>query len=131
MDIDKLSESPKSIIYKSIPIIEKSYEKADPIILSEPISDMKFTKNIILVYQYPSDYKLFVPSYISADYQTHYAIYKLEENKLTLCFERLQIIFEGLVSYYIIRDIRNKLYELGLNKNDISNVLNNKYFFKG
>ncbi len=130
MDINKLSESPKSYVFNTLPIIHKSYEKEDPIILSEPISDMKFTKNIILVYQYPSDDKLFVPSYISSDYQTHYGIYKLEENKLTLCYEKLQIIFDGLVSYYIDKDICNKLYELGLNKNNISNVLNNKYFLK-
>ncbi len=131
MNINKLSESPKSYIFNTIPIIEKTYEKADPIILINPLDDMHFTKKIILVYQYPPDDKLFVTSYISADYQTHYAIYKLEENKLNLCFERLQIIFDGLVSYYINRDIYNKLYELGLNKTDINTIMNNKYFFKG
>lgn len=130
MNIDKLSESPKSCIFNTIHIIEKTYEKADPIILQELHSDMKLTKNIILVYQHPPDDKLFVTSYISADYQTHYAIYKLEENKLNLCFERLQIIFDGLVSYYINRDIYNKLYELGLNKTDINNIMNNKYFLR-
>ena len=126
----KLSESPKSCVYKTIPIIEKTYEKAVPIILTNPLDDMKFTKKFILVYQYPPNDTLFVPSYISADYQTHYGIYKLEDNKLTLCFERLQVVFEGLVYYYIDRDIHSKLYELGLNKTDINNIMNNKYFLK-
>ena len=36
----------------------------------------------------------------------------------------------GLVYYYIDRDIHSKLYELGLNKTDINNIMNNKYFLK-
>jgi hypothetical protein len=130
MDNIKLGTSPKSHNFDMIPLIEETYEKADPVILTDALNDMIFTKNIILVYQYPPSGKLFVPSYISADYQTHYAIYKLIDNKLTLCFQRQQIVFEGLVSYYINRDICNKLYDLGLNKTDIQKIMNNKYFLK-
>jgi len=130
MDNNNLGISPKSCIFEKILIIEKIYEKSDPIILTNILNDMIFIKNVILVYQYPPSEKLFVPSYISADYQTHYAIYKLVDNKLTLCFQKLQVIFEGLVSYYIDRDIRNKLFELGLNKTDINKIMNNKYFLK-
>ena len=64
----KLSSSPASIEF--IPpyhLDEKVYEKAEPIILTEPKPDMKFIDNTIIVYQYPPDDKLFVPTYISAE----------------------------------------------------------------
>lgn len=130
MDDNNLGISPKSHTFDMIPMIEKTYEKADPVILTNALNDMIFTKNIILVFQYPPSGKLFVPSYVSADYQTHYAIYKLIDNKLTLCFQKQQIIFDGLVSYYIQRYIYNKLHDLELNKTDIQKIMNNKYFLK-
>ncbi len=130
MDNNNLGISPKSHTFDMIPLIEETYQKADPVILTNALNDMIFTKNIILVFQYPPSGKLFVPSYVSADYQTHYAIYKLIDNKLTLCFQKQQIIFDGLVSYYIQRDIYNKLHDLELNKTDIQKIMNNKYFLK-
>jgi len=105
----------------------KIYESVNPVIISTPIDGMVFTKNIIMVYQYPPQNKLFVSSYISGDYQTHYAIYKLEDNSLKLLFERLQIVFDGFVYYYLDRDITNFLYSLGLNNNDIHTIKNKKY----
>ena len=119
--------SPKSQVFVQPPTIEYEHEKADPLILSEPIDGMEFTKNIIMVYQYPPQDKLFVPSYISGDYQTHYGIYKLENEKLKLLFQRLQIVFDGLVFYYLDRDITNFLYSLGLNKNKILTIKNKKF----
>lgn len=119
--------SPKSQIFTPIPIIETNYEKSDPIILSLPLYDMEFTKNIIMIYQYPPPNKLFVPSYISSDYQTHYGIYKLENGELKLLFQKLQIVFDGLVSYYLDRDITYFLHNLGLNKNEINKIKNTKY----
>jgi hypothetical protein len=119
--------SPKSQIFTPIHIIEPKYEKADPIILSTPLNDMQFTKDIIMIYQYPPQDKLFVPSYISSDYQTHYGIYKIENGELKLLFQKLQIVFDGLVYYYLERDITNFLHNLGLNKNEIENIKNTKY----
>jgi len=119
--------SPKTQIFIEIPIIEKKYKKVDPVILSTPLNDMQFTKNIIMIYQYPPQDKLFVPTYISSDYQTHYGIYKLENGELKLLFQKLQIVFDGLVYYYLERDITNFLHNLGLNKNDIENIKNTKY----
>lgn len=126
-----LSESPSSHVFTQPNHIDtysdNVYEKADPIILTKPLDGMDFTKNIIMVYQYPPDNKLFVPTYISSGYQTHYAIYKLENDKLELLFTRLHIVYEGMVYYYIIRDITNYLYDLGLNKNDVETIKNKKY----
>ena len=119
--------SPKSQVFVQSPTIEYEYEKADPLILLEPIDGMEFTKNIIMVYQYPPQDKLFVPSYISGDYQTHYGIYKLENEKLKLLFQRLQIVFDGLVFYYLDKDITNFLHSLGLNKNEIQKIKDIKY----
>jgi hypothetical protein len=119
--------SPNTHIFIEIPIIEKKYKKVDPVILSTPLNDMQFTKNIIMIYQYPPQDKLFVPTYISSDYQTHYGIYKLENGELKLLFQKLQIVFDGLVYYYLERDITNFLYNLGLNKNEIENIKNTKY----
>ena len=123
----KYEPSPKSQEFDGIPIVEKVYEKVDPIILTEPHEGMDFTKNIIMVYQYPPDDKLFVPTYISGDYQTHYGIYRLEDNKMKLLFEKLHIVFDGLVFYYIDRDITNYLYNLGLNKHDIKMIKDKKF----
>ena len=119
--------SPKSQVFVQSPTIEYEHEKADPLILLEPIDGMEFTKNIIMVYQYPPQDKLFVPSYISGDYQTHYGIYRLEDNKMKLLFEKLHIVFDGLVFYYIDRDITNYLYNLGLNKHDIKMIKDKKF----
>lgn len=125
-----LSESPKSYDFIQSPHIDFNdyqLEKSDPVIITKPSDKMEFTKNIILIYQYPKDNTLFVPSYISSGYQTHYALYKLEGKKLKLLFTRLHIIYDGLVYYYIDRDITNYLYSLGLNKNDIETIKNKKY----
>jgi hypothetical protein len=122
-----LSSSPNSYEFPTPPIVDNLFEKAQPLILTYPFNDMEFTNNIIMVYQYPPENKLFVPTYISADYQTHYAIYKYENGELNLLFEKLQIVFEGLVYYYLDREITNFLYELGLNKDDIQRVKNKKY----
>ena len=119
--------SPKSQEFVNPPIVEYMHEKVEPLILSTPIEGMEITKNIIMVYQYPPKDKLFVPTYISGDYQTHYGIYKLENGELKLLFQRLQIIFEGLVSYYIDRDLTNFLFSLGLNKNEIQSVKDKRY----
>jgi len=119
--------SPKSQEFVYPHTIEYEYEKADPLFLSEPLDEMEFTKNIIMVYQYPPKDKLFVPSYISGDYQTHYGIYKLENKKLKLLFQRLQIVFDGLVYYYLDKDITNFLHSLGLNKNEIQTIKDKKY----
>ena len=78
-------------------------------------------------YQYPPQDKLFVPSYISSDYQTHYGIYKIENGELQLLFQKLQIVFDGLVFYYLERDITNFLHKLGLNKTEIDKIKNTKY----
>lgn len=129
-----LSESPQSQSFIQPPYIDSNsdniQDKADPIILTNPTEDMVFTKNIILVYQYPPDNKLFVPTYISAGYQTHYAIYKLENNEMKLLFTRLHIVYEGMVYYYIMRDLTNYLYDLGLNKYDVDTIKNKKYQLK-
>ena len=126
-----LSESPQSQSFIQPPHIdvysENNYEKAEPVILTKPTEDMNFTKNIILVYQYPPDNKLFVPTYISSGYQTHYAIYKLEQDEMKLLFTRLHIVYEGIVYYYIMRDLTNYLYDLGLNKYDVDTIKNKKY----
>lgn len=119
--------SPQSQEFIHPEIIEQEYEKAEPIILTIPIDGMEFIKNIIIVYQYPPKNKLFVPSYISQDYQTHYGIYRIENGELKLLFERLQIVFDGLVFYYLDRDITNFLYNLGLNKNEIQTIKAKKY----
>ncbi len=121
--------SPKSQVFIRPPIIEYEYvhEKAEPLILSEPLDGMEFTKNIIMVYQYPPKDKLFVPSYISGDYQTHYGIYELKNGELKLLFQRLQIVFDGLVYYYLDKNITNFLYSLGLNKNEILKIKDKKY----
>jgi hypothetical protein len=119
--------SPRTHEFIQPPIIEQKYEEAEPIIISSPIDGMIFTKNIIMIYQYPPQNKLFVPSYISGDYQTHYGIYKLENGKLELLFERLQIVFDGVVYYYLDKEITNFLYNLGLNNNEIQIIKDKKY----
>lgn len=119
--------SPKSQEFIYPVIIEHVYTKAEPLILFAPIEGMEFTKNIIMVYQYPPKDKLFVPTYISGDYQTHYGIYKLENGELKLLLQKLHIVFDGLVFYYLDRDITNFLYNLGLNKNEIQTIKNKKY----
>lgn len=119
--------SPKSQEFIHPVIIEHVYTKAEPLILSTPIDGMEFTKNIIMVYQYPPKDKLFVPTYISGDYQTHYGIYKLENGELKLLLQKLHIVFDGLVFYYLDRDITNFLYNLGLNKNEIQTIKIKKY----
>lgn len=119
--------SPKSQQFIYPPTIEYEHAKAEPIILVTPIDGMEFIKNIILVYQYPPKDKLFVPSYISGDYQTHYGIYKLENGEVKLLFERLHIVFDGLVFYYLDKDITNFLYNLGLNRNEIQTIKDKKY----
>ena len=80
-----------------------------------------------MVYQYPPKDKLFVPSYISGDYQTHYGVYKLENGELKMLFQRLQIVFDGLVFYYLDKDITHFLHSLGLNKNEIQIIKDKKY----
>jgi len=125
-----LSESPKSCEFIQPPYLDPydvQIEKSEPNIITKPLDDMEFTKNIILIYQYPQDNTLFVPSYISSGYQTHHAIYRLVDGELKLLFTRLHIIYDTLVYYYIDKDITNYLYNLGLNKNDIENVKNKKY----
>ena len=122
-----LSESPKSYDFIQPIEIENVYKQALPIILLKPIDGMEFTKNIIMVYQYPSQDKLFIPTYISGDYQTHYGIYKLENGKLELLLQKLHIVFDGLVYYYLDRDITNFLHNLGLNKNEIQIIKDKKY----
>ena len=119
--------SPKSQQFIQPVIVEYEYEKAVPLILSSPIEGMEFTKNIIMIYQYPPEDKLFVPSYISGGYQTHYGIYRMENGELKLLFERLHIVFDGLVFYYLDRDITNFLHNLGLNKNEIITIKDKKY----
>lgn len=119
--------SPQSQQFNYIPIIEQQWEKADPVILTTPLPDMEFYKDIILVYQYPPENKLFVPTYVSADLQTHYAIYQLKDDSLKLLFTRQQIVFDGLVYFYIDRDITNFLFSLGLKKNEVENIKNKKY----
>jgi hypothetical protein len=119
--------SPKSQEFIHPITIEYEYEKAEPLILSTPINGMEFTKNIIMVYQYPPKDKLFVSTYISGDYQTHYGIYRLENGELKMLFQRLQIVFDGLVYYYLDKDITNFLHKLGLNKNEIQTIKNKKY----
>ena len=100
-----LSESPKSYEFTNSHYVEDFYDitipKSDPEIIIKPLDDMEFTKNIILIYQYPKDNTLFAPSYISSGYQTHYALYKLQDGKLKLLFTRLHIVYDGLVYYYI------------------------------
>jgi len=128
-----LSESPKSTSFDYIDNMkykEKEYEKAIPVILNEPQPDMEFIRDTIIVYQYPPDDKMFVPTYISGDYQTHYAIYRLVDGKLDLEFEYMQIIFDGVVSYYIQRTLKNVLYKLGLNRKEVDQAFKNKYFLK-
>jgi len=125
-----ISSSPKSQEFIFPTINENKYEQAEPIILTEPSDKMEFTQNIIMIYQYPPRNKLFVPTYISSDYQTHYGIYKLENNKLKLLFQRLQIISDGFVYYYIDRDITDFLHELGLKKSEIEIIKNKKYKFE-
>jgi hypothetical protein len=119
--------SPKSQVFIAPPTIEYEHGKAEPLILGTPLDGMEFTKNIIMVYQYPPKDKLFVPSYISGDYQTHYGIYKLENGELKMLFQRLQIVFDGLVFYYLDKDITHFLHSLGLNKNEILSIKNKKY----
>ena len=117
MSITSSTSSSSSIIYEGV----------KPIILLLPIDGMVFTKNIIIIYQYPPQNKLFVPSYISGDYQTHYGIYKLENGSLKLLFEKLQIVFDGLAYYYFFREITHFLYNLGLNNNEVQTIKDKKY----
>lgn len=119
--------SPKSQEFIHPITIEREYAGVEPLILSTPIDGMEFTNNIIMVYQYPPQDKLFVPTYISGDYQTHYGIYKLENYELKLLLQKLHIVFDGLVYYYLDKDITNFLYNLGLNKNEIQTIKNKKY----
>ena len=125
-----LSESPKSNDFIQPLYIDSNdiqLENSNPQIITKPLDDMEFTKNIILIYQYPPNNTLFVPSYISSGNQTHYALYKLVDGKLKLLLTRLHIIYDSLVYYYIDKDITNYLYNLGLNKNDIKTIKNKKY----
>ena len=101
-----------------------------PIIFNEVTKDMISVKELIFVVQTPSSGYAFIPNYVSAGPQTHYAIYKIiEDNKLKLIHQALLIVYDGCSAYLIDKNIDIILKKYGLNNYDIENIKKNKYKF--
>lgn len=105
------------------------YRETAPIILKELTHDMKPIKNILYVEQHPSEGYAYCPGYISAGPQTHYAIYKLNSNKLELIYQALLIVYDGCSGYIINKNIKEILRQNKLNNIDIELAIKIKYEF--
>ena len=105
------------------------YQEISPIILKELTENMTPVKNILYVEQIPSYGYAYCPGYISAGPQTHYAIYKVNYDKLELIYQALLIVYDGCSGYLINKNIKQVLRENKLNNSDIDFILQNKYEF--
>jgi len=103
------------------------YKKTSPHILSNKLDNMNFIKNIILVVQTPPDGYAYAPNYISSGPQTHFAIYKVNDDKLELLYDALLIVYDGCSGYIIHKNINIVLQKNGLSRNDIDYINNNPF----
>jgi len=106
---------------------DQKYIEINPQILSDILSDMIFTKSYILVIQTPPDRYRFVTNYISAGPQTHFGIYKKNNDKLELIHQALLIVYDGCSGYLIEKNIDRILQKNKLLKIDIENIRKYKY----
>lgn len=119
-----------------ISLISQQYEYPQYIkILPKILTEFDMTKmysihNIIFVIQTPPDNHAYVPSYISAGPQTHYAIYKIiDNNKLHLLYDALLIVYDGCSGYLIEKNIKEVMRENNLSKREIELLFSKKYEF--
>jgi hypothetical protein len=107
------------------------YLLAKPVILTHTnqINKLNNINKIILVTQNPPLNYLFNTNYISGDIQTHYAIYKINDDKLELIYELTQIVFDDFSTYRVIQTLTRELQKLKLNHYDINLIRNNIYHY--
>jgi hypothetical protein len=114
----------------TIHTIPETFKEIKPIILSEINDNMVFVKNITFVIQTPAPGLAYAPNYISAGPQTHFAIYKNNNNKLNLIHTALLIVYDGCSAYLIEKNIKYVFKQYGLNNSDIEILQKNKYEFQ-
>jgi hypothetical protein len=86
--------------------------------------------NIIYVLQTPPTNYAYVPNYISAGPQTHFALYKITDNNtLDLLYDALLIVYDGCSAYLIDKNIRVVMRQNKLSKLEIDLLFQNKYEF--
>jgi hypothetical protein len=103
------------------------YKDIQPNILTEYKSEMYSIKNLIYVVQTPPNNYAYIPWYISAGPQTHFGIYKKNDDKLKLIFEDLLIVYDGCTAYLIDKKIKEILRQNGLNNREVESLMINKY----
>jgi hypothetical protein len=106
---------------------EQTYKEIHPLILSDILDNMIFTKNHMLVIQTPPDGYAYVPNYISAGPQTHFGIYKKKNDKLELIHQALLFVYDGCSAYLIEKNIDIILQKNNLSKTNIENIRKYKY----
>ena len=116
-----------SIRYDEYP----QYIQISPQILNMYDSEKMYNiRNIIYVLQTPPINYAYVPSYISAGPQTHFALYKITDgNALHLLYEALLIVYDGCSAYLIDKNIKEIMRLNKLSKSDIDLLFQNKYEF--
>ena len=115
--------------YNMLYSIHDTLKEIKPIILSEINDNMVFVKNITFVIQTPAPGLAYFPNYISAGPQTHFAIYKKNNNKLNLIHTAMLIVYDGCSGYLIDENIKYVFKYNGLNNSDIEILQKNKYEF--
>jgi hypothetical protein len=116
--------------YDMLHSIPDKLKEIEPIILSEINDNMFFVKNITFVIQTPAPGLAYFPNYVSAGPQTHFAIYKKNNNKLNLIHTALLIVYDGCSGYLIEKNIKYVFKQHGLNNSDIEFLQKNKYEFQ-
>ena len=110
------------------PLEYPTYLEISPKILTDYDNSMYSIKNIVVISQTPPENYAYIPSYISAGPQTHYAIYKiLPNNKLHLIYNALLIVYDGCSAYLIDKNMRQVLKNNKLNHNEVDDIMQNKY----
>ena len=112
------------------------FTKILPKILSEYDTKMYKIQDLVFAIQTPPDNYAYVPTYISAGPQTHYAIYKIintddinNTNKLNLLYDALLIVYDGCSGYLIEKNIKEVMRENNLSKREIELLFSKKYVF--
>jgi hypothetical protein len=105
-----------------------TYKEIKPDILTEYNKEMFSIKKLVYVEQTPPDGYAYIPWYISAGPQIHFAIYKIKNNdELELLYQNLLIVYDGCSAYIIDKNIKEALRQNGLKYNEIELLMKNKY----
>lgn len=107
----------------------QSLKEIKPNILSNINDKMYFIKNLLYVIQTPANGYAYFPNYVSAGQQTHFAIYKKNNDKLDLIHSAMLIVYDGCSTYLIDKNIKYVFKQNGLNNADIELIQKNKYEF--